>query len=196
MNDNDGEIGDFKKYKDKINYQISLQSIFICLINKYASIKFKRRTVKTSVTLPFLSISEIAFSEIDTIPINDFIQERVKQIYEYDIKNGIKESTANSRLKKNRIIYSIEFLEDILFELGYQFNYTFIFRKNRTICGEIVEDIFYKHNNQQIHYSNHFIKKIGEKVNTFLYTQIDHQSHFSIEKNDPTIQAFLFPIEK
>ena len=187
---NDDDVGDFKKYKDKTDYQISLEAFFIALINQYATITIKKRTVKTSVTLPYLCITEISFNHFDTIKVDDFIQNRIKQEYDSDIINGIKEATAHSRLKKKRIILALQFLEDILFELGYRFHYTFFRRKNKTVCGELVSEIFkldvnqLKSNEQQknevvhpsIFYSDSEIKKVGVKINAYLYNVLEKKN--------------------
>ena len=185
---NDDEVGDFRKYKDKINYQIALESVFIALINQHATITIKRRSVKTSVTLPYLCITEIMFNDTDIVFLEDLVQNRVKLEYDTDLVNGTKETTAYSRLKKKRIIIALELLEDILFELGYRFNYVYLRRKNKSIAGEIVDEIV---KNENVSYSDVFIKKVGVKINAYLYDVIEKSTILVLEKNNPLLQQFL-----
>ncbi|EKE39181.1 hypothetical protein ENUP19_0317G0088 [Entamoeba nuttalli] len=178
----------FKNYKDKINYQVSLQSIFIGLINRYAKIMLKRRTVKATVTKPFLCIEFIEFEETDTILFWEFIENMIKSMYNEDRKNNIKETTASERLKRNRIIYSIHLLEDILGELGFSFKHQTIKRKNGQIALEFVVGIFY--DNSMIMMEEGIVKKGGE-LNQYFMKLLKTTQFVVIAKDNTDVQTII-----
>ena len=178
------------KYKDKVNYQISLQSLFIALINQFATISMNKRNVRTTVTLPFLSINQIKFeNEEDTIDLWDFIEERIHTISQNEILKGVKKETANTRIKKYRINYSIQLLEDILFEIGYRFTYKYIRKKDGNISLELVNKIYF---NDILIFNKQSIKERGKEINHFLTQLMDQKNYIILEKNDNELQKLIY----
>ena len=178
------------KYKDKVNYQISLQSLFIALINQFSTISMNKRNVRTTVTLPFLSINQIKFeNEEDTIDLWDFIEERIHTISQNEILKGVKKETANTRIKKYRINYSIQLLEDILFEIGYRFTYKYIRKKDGNISLELVNKIYF---NDILIFNKQSIKERGKEINHFLTQLMDQKNYIILEKNDNELQKLIY----
>ncbi|EDR23984.1 hypothetical protein EDI_156670 [Entamoeba dispar SAW760] len=188
MNKHKHNINDFRKYKDKVNYLISLQSIYLALLNKYATIELKRRSVKSTVTLPFLCVSRITFSQLDSILVWKFIEDKIHHIFVLETKNNIGKTIAASHIKKNRLNISIQLLEDFLFEKGYRYMYSLFYRKDGTIAGEVNIGIYC---NNILKYDINAIKTIGSSINHYLTDQLKNNPTLDITKGDPIIYNLL-----
>ena len=183
------ECNEMKKYSNKLNYQIALQSLFIGLLNQFASISLKKRNVKTSVTLPFLCITQLSFSPNDTVFLWELIEEKINKMYQYDIQNGVKQNTAQSRVKRNRIIQSIQILEDMLFQFGYRFGYKFIYKKNGNVSLELVHEIYF---NKVLQFSTENIKEKGSQINEYLRNAMNQRQYIEIDQNNDVLQSLLY----
>ncbi|BFU21910.1 hypothetical protein KM1_073910 [Entamoeba histolytica HM-3:IMSS] len=188
MNRHKHSVKDFRKYKDKVNYLISLQSIYLALLNKYATIELKRRSVKSTVTLPFLCVSKITFSQLDTILVWKLIEDKIHHIFVLETNNNIEKAIAASHVKKNRLNVSIQLLEDFLFEKGYRYTYSLFYRKDGSISGEVSIGIYC---NNILQYDINAIKTIGSSINNYLTSQLKNNPTVDITKGDPIICDLL-----
>ncbi|ELP94241.1 hypothetical protein EIN_186780 [Entamoeba invadens IP1] len=180
--------GGLRQYKNVTNQKMLEQAIFIVLINRHAEVMIKRRNVKPSVTLPFVCISQIAFSVNDSVLFSQMVEEKITSIMKDEISKGVKESTATERMKKNRIKQTNYFLIDILSELGYKYTWIIESKKVGTAPHEIIESIVCT-NGQVIQRDD--IEKSGKKISEFLAQAVKEKPCVLFERNEPRLQQRL-----
>ena len=102
------------QYTQDRNYLACEQCILIALLNKHCEIRLQRARKRSNTTIPFFTIESIKFAEDDIVYLNSYIENRCKQIFEYDISNGVTQKTAKRRYKTNRNYEVIHALIDFL----------------------------------------------------------------------------------
>ncbi|ELP94732.1 hypothetical protein EIN_340700 [Entamoeba invadens IP1] len=179
---------DFRQYKDLTNQLVMEESVFIALINRHADVLIKRRSVKSSVTLPFLCIAQITFSMNDSILFSQLIEDKIGCIKSLEMSQGVKESTANERLKKNRLKQTNFLLNDILSEIGY-FNRTkFEKRKTGGLVLEFIDSIECVNGD---FFDGDDIAFYGKRINNFLEKAINEKPSVLFEKDNQQLQNLI-----
>ena len=170
------------------NYQTQQQSIFIAILNQHYTITIELPKKKSIVSLPFLKIIKLQ-NEEEEILVNDKVSTIVKDLYEYDIKNGVSEKTATRRFEVNRITECIKLLSDVAIRKGFEIE-AYNIGKKRT--RENVQKISFDGVQLNI---NDIVTK-GSKISNILVKErmVKHNKSgvYILQKQDLEIMSMLF----
>ncbi|ELP93087.1 hypothetical protein EIN_053220 [Entamoeba invadens IP1] len=176
-----------KRYKEERDYQSLVRAVCIVLLNQYGNVEVKRKSKKGSVALPFLRIGRLQFSENDCLNVKDFVKKRVQIQWNLDIENQMNETTALCRKKKNAIGESINFVVDLLGELGFRFKAKVSSGRNNTMKVDRVLEI----EKQGLVLTKQRIIDIGLCVCDFIVKKTGEEKFVVFPKNDLILQKFM-----
>ncbi|KAL7721953.1 TATA-binding protein-associated phosphoprotein [Entamoeba marina] len=175
----------FKRWKD---YQ-SLQEAVLGLLNKHCDIVYRNPFKKTVVTVQFISVDKLIFTENDVVDVIGFIQQRCKERMECDIQNGVSQKTAMRRYDNNKFSETLHLLCDLLIELGFQFQTTKTPAKDYQQTHETVVDIY---NNDGFLFGKVDIMNKGKRINDYLCSMFTKTGEeYKIKKKNAEIIKIL-----
>ncbi|ELP93516.1 hypothetical protein EIN_060510 [Entamoeba invadens IP1] len=169
------------------NFECYEQAILIALLNQFCSIKLQK---------PFKqSVSITSKPEVVTIVLNNE-EIAVKKIAETQCKkyaqitevNTITDKTRMRRFAKNRSTFTINFMYDIAFSLGFFFNSVLSKKSSKCLQIERIHEVFY---NNVLLLGAEDIVACGEALNDYLFSLVKQNKDVVLNQNDPVIQKFI-----
>ncbi|EDR25462.1 hypothetical protein EDI_329990 [Entamoeba dispar SAW760] len=178
---------DKDRYKRNRNYQSALMAFYIGLMNKHGSVEVMKQAGRTLVALPFLQVVRIQLSEEDTVDYHEFIERRIKEIVTFEVSTNVPLKVALLRAKKNRIIESLNLMQDLLIEYGYYFKEKKSNRKVPKVRIDMSQIVFY---HQKV-FGSKDILRIGEKICKLVLQKIGTKYSVIFPMNDLSIQSIF-----
>ena len=155
----DRYLTSFKTFEKCRNYQTQQLCTLLYLLNKYFAIEIQRPLKTNTDCLPFVPVVSIKNGN-DEINVIQFVDKRIKELYQVDIDSGVSEKTAKRRVSNNKCVENLHLFSDILECLGFAFECKSTTgkkgRKKQTIT---------RINYSKTIYEKKDIEEIGEKVN-------------------------------
>ena len=178
-----------KKFNKWKNYQAVEEALLIGILNRYCQFTFAKPKKKNNITLKFIQITEIKFSETDKINIAELVNALCKEKSVMELGLGTNSKTVKRRMQNNKPICVVHLLADLLF--WFEYNFFPRSAKNKdTFC-------YVTYKNKALYYSKD-IYSIGKSIHTHLLSLLESDkcdSTFVLLQNDVTIQSFLTPKE-
>ncbi|EDR28471.1 hypothetical protein EDI_315750 [Entamoeba dispar SAW760] len=174
------ETGYKRKYqfREKRNYQVAQQSIFLALLNDYFEIELLPPIKRSNVATQLLRINRLVHGE-DSILFNLVVEHRCNDLFQKDIENGVPIKTAMRRMETYKISEGLHLLIDLLFELGY----IFVSRVTKGAQGsqriETVKEIW---RNGKVILEKSDIEELGTQINSYFFNEIKSQNNCTISK--------------
>ncbi|ELP86904.1 hypothetical protein EIN_445410 [Entamoeba invadens IP1] len=122
------------------NYQVYEQGVMLALLNSMFDITIKQPLKKANVFEQIVRIQSIVV-ENDVIDIEEFCDQRCKERFALDLKNGVPMKTAKRRIETNRVNEMLFVLADFLTEYSFEFTTKVVNGKKKTLKGETVKKI-------------------------------------------------------
>ena len=183
-------------FRNKRNYQVSQQCVFLALLNQYFDIKVKSPPKCSTVAQQFIRIDKL-YQTVDgksenELEIENFINARCRRLYELDLEKGITKKTANRRSETNRITETVHYLMDLLREFDYFFNVTIIDGKKGTLRVEnVVDTRFHPLCSTYIVMNKESILSCGQAINNAICTVVGCTKN-SIVFNRGALSNFIY----
>lgn len=177
-----------KNERDMKNYESYQQAVLLVLLNHYCSFSIQKPLKTTSSIEPRPEVIELVF-DTDSINVQTLTENNCKSILSFDLQQDIKKKTALRRFSKNKTIFTVNLLFDILLEKGFFFNSKKSKKSAKSIQAERIEDIFYLDN---LLMSRETIVEKGRKLNDYFYTMVKSKKSVTIVRDDKTIYDMLF----
>ncbi|EKE39796.1 hypothetical protein ENUP19_0218G0024 [Entamoeba nuttalli] len=174
-------------YIDNRNYQSKVRAFCIALLNRHCDINLKKRSCRKLLTIPFLQIQRLYFSDDNVIDLQAVIKRRVYSLEEKDIKNNINTQRAFHRKKKNGYRESINIINDLLSEFGYCIHSSQTPGRYNTVKMDIVKSITFN----GIIYDKIAIERIGEEMCKEIEKKFGNERTFVLKQNDNTLSMLL-----
>ncbi|GAB1223003.1 hypothetical protein ENUP19_0126G0068 [Entamoeba nuttalli] len=171
---------DKKTYIEQRNYQSKVRALCIALINRHADIEIKITSKRSKLTLPFLKINKIFFTSEDVIDLNKLIKKRTSDLAELDVEHKITQQSALYRKKKNSYKESINFVVDLLIELGYCITFFETSGRNKTLKVDTITSI----QKDGETFTSSQLEKIGQTLCINLVERIGSNQSLLLRKND------------
>ncbi|ELP95120.1 hypothetical protein EIN_427860 [Entamoeba invadens IP1] len=182
------EVGYKRKYqfREKRNYQVSQQGIFLAIINQYFEIDLLNPIKRSNVATQILRIDTLKRGE-DIIHFNSFLEERCQTLFKNDIANGVSTKTAMRRLETNKVAEGLHLLIDILLELGYFFTS----KVSKGVNGfQRIETVKIIHTKNRT-FNRKMIEEIGQEANAFLFKELSTEGRSQICVKNQELQGLL-----
>ncbi|BFU21102.1 hypothetical protein EHI8A_000080 [Entamoeba histolytica HM-1:IMSS-B] len=198
MSHGHGKLSSKEKFIKWRNYQTCQEAIFLACLNEFCDIQIHKPAKKALVTMQFLPIESLIFSNEDSISFSKLIQTLVKQRMNYEVSIGVVPKTATRRSENYRFILSLNILCDLLSEFGYVLlSKAPSPRKHRKkkepsdkdALGETIHFII---RNGKVLFNKERIETVGKKVNQYINSIFTtNNTSIIISKNDPCLNSFV-----
>ena len=190
-----------KKCKDKLrqhelkNYFCYENDVLIALLNKFASITLKKAIKQSSLTSTLPVIISIKFIHDNLLFSTDDINlEELSEIqcslliHQSKDKENISQRTMMRRKEKNKEIFKMNLMMDILMEIGYSYESKLSNKTEKTIQLERINNIY---NKGKSILNRTMIEKKGQIINEYLTEQLQNKNYIILTANDRNIQDMI-----
>ena len=190
-----------KKCKDKLrqhelkNYFCYENAVLIALLNKFASITLKKAIKQSSLTSTLPVIISIKFIHDNLLFSTDDINlEELSEIqcslliHQSKDKENISQRTMMRRKEKNKEIFKMNLMMDILMEIGYSYESKLSNKTEKTIQLERINNIYYKGKSIL---NRTMIEKKGQMINEYLTEQLQNKNYIILTANERNIQDMI-----
>ena len=168
----------YKTFEKSRNYQTEQLCTLLYLLNDTFSIEIQRPLKTNTDCLPFVPVVSIKNGN-DEVNVIQFIDRRIKELFQVDLDSGVSEKTAKRRVSNNKCVENLHLFSDILECIGYEFECKSTTgkkgRKKQTITRIYHADDVYEKKD---------IEEIGERINKTIlhYLQKDKVHVFNIDE--------------
>ncbi|KAL7721797.1 TATA-binding protein-associated phosphoprotein [Entamoeba marina] len=171
-----------KELKDFESIQLSIQ---LSLLNKYCSFVLQKPEKQSKVTLPFVKVLSVIFEE--EINVEQLAEQSSNYYLNKDKESGAKSNVLFRRFERNKKAFILNFLQDLLYLLGY----SFVIKQSNCKCILAFDRISCIYHNKILIMNKDEMIWRGKIINSYLINQLDKNTTVSIKKNDSMIEKYL-----
>ncbi|ELP89679.1 hypothetical protein EIN_452790 [Entamoeba invadens IP1] len=146
------------------NNQVYESMVLLFLINNHYNISLRFPNKRATVFEQFMTIEKM-WNDNEDIDVGRHIRERCIQRVSLDIANGVSGKTAERRKNTNVFIETLQFLVDLVRELGFFVQTEECGGKRGTLKEEYITAIYWQN---QIVFDRKLIEKLGKEIVQFI----------------------------
>ena len=174
------------KEREFKNQQTFQQCFVLGLLNNYATITLERPGKQSKMTITMPIVQSVTLNK-EEIPVKEIAIQQCQLIKKEELRDGVLLKTINRREKKNVSAYIQNFIIDICYECGIDFESKLSKQSNKSIQIERIEKIT---QNENVILKND-VMKFGEEMNKYLLSLLNNKKKVVVKKNDKNIQKIM-----